>query len=105
MKKTERTAKRKTELAEAKKKKTEKLLNSGKNPNCCEMCGRSSFVSDHHIIKKQTDNYKYNSVVENLLRVCQKCHKIFHAFDSNKLYEIKKDWRFYFMYVLFRQRK
>lgn len=69
----------------AKKEKTKLLENTGNNPDCCEMCGSSYFVSDHHIIKRSEDGYKYNAAVDNLVRVCQKCHEKFHAYDYSYL--------------------
>lgn len=85
MNQSERRKIREKELSFAKIEKTKELINNKKNPQCCEFCKSTFFVSDHHIIKKAEDDYKFNSVVENLVRVCQKCHERFHAYDSEYL--------------------
>ena len=56
----------------------------------CEMCGNQA-NEDHHIIKKAEDNYKYNSDVDNLIRVCRSCHVLFHSHDSDQLFKINSD--------------
>ena len=91
MNQKERANMRKKEYLEAKKLKTMKLINTGKNPNCCEMCKSDIMVSDHHIIKKAEDNYKFNSDVNNLIRVCNLCHSKFHAYDSKFLMSKNKE--------------
>jgi len=89
MRQKNRTNLRKKELIEAKLKLSEILETYGQSLNC-EMCYKSAH-SDHHIIKKATDNYKFNSDVNNLIRLCFECHNLFHAYDSDKLIKINKN--------------
>lgn len=62
----------------------------GDQMHSCEMCG-SQANEDHHIIKKAEDEYKYNSDVKNLIRVCRSCHTLFHSYESDKLFKINTD--------------
>jgi len=67
-----------------------KLMSENKNVESCEMCGNPS-NEDHHIIKKAEDNYKFNSDVNNLIRVCRSCHILFHSYKSKELFNINRD--------------
>lgn len=80
----ERTKKRKLELIKARIELNSILITNGKNPQLCEICQDPS-SEDHHIIKKAEDNYKYNSDINNLIRLCRSCHSRFHSYDSNYL--------------------
>ena len=55
------------------------------------MCKSTFIVEDHHIIKKAEDDYKFNSDVKNLIRVCRNCHSDFHSYKSNSLFNKNKD--------------
>lgn len=90
MKQKEITKTRNAEFLGARIKLTQNLIDTGINPTFCEMC-ESQANEDHHIIKKAEDNYKFNSDVDNLIRVCRSCHNLFHSYKSNELFNINKD--------------
>lgn len=89
MNQKERSKKRAKELLIARIELTKKLSETGYDPQLCEICNKQS-SEDHHIIKKAEDNYKFNSEVNNLIRLCRKCHMNFHSYKSNELFNTNK---------------